>query len=176
MKSIAQKSPFGDTIFCDDIRYEVGGKVSYIGTYRGSLIIYDPFPVTLPKFGFAIRYSERPGESEEDVTLGIYMPGDDDDAPSIKIELPIDELRSTPRDPKQMESEEDLILTAVFHMVTGINIKEEGRIKVRAYRGDLEVRLGTLFVRYIDPKKKQKAERSKGATKPKKKPRAKKKA
>jgi hypothetical protein len=32
------------TIFCDDIRHELGGKLSYIGVYSGRLIVPD-FPV-----------------------------------------------------------------------------------------------------------------------------------
>jgi hypothetical protein len=36
------------TIFCDDIRYELGGKLSYIGVYSGHLFVPE-FPVILPK-------------------------------------------------------------------------------------------------------------------------------
>jgi len=34
---------YGDTIFCDDIRHEVGGKASYIGIYRTNLYINGSF-------------------------------------------------------------------------------------------------------------------------------------
>lgn len=41
-------SRFLSTTFCDDIRQEVGGKISLIGVYNG--VMYVPqFPVTLPK-------------------------------------------------------------------------------------------------------------------------------
>ena len=147
MKSIAQESPFGSTIFCDDIRHELGGKVSYIGIYSGSINFNQPLPITLAKFGFAIRYSERPGESTEDVTIGIYFPGDPKDAPSMKIDLPIQEMRSKSPDSKLLEAAQDLVITIIFHFVMeNLSLKEEGHIKVRAYRGDLEVRLGTLTV------------------------------
>lgn len=152
MKSIAQESPFGSTIFCDDIRHELGGKVSYIGIYSGSINFSQPLPRTLSKFGFAIRYSERPSESTEDVTIGIFLPGDPEDAPSTKFGLPIQEMRSQSPDPKILQTGEDPVATMIFHIVMeNLSIKEEGRIKVRAYRGDLEVRLGTLFVQYIAP-------------------------
>ena len=36
------------TIFCDDIRHEVGGKLSYIGVYSGQMFV-PSFPITLPK-------------------------------------------------------------------------------------------------------------------------------
>ena len=39
---------FLSTVFCDDIRQEVGGKSSLIGVYNG--VMYVPqFPVTIPK-------------------------------------------------------------------------------------------------------------------------------
>ena len=152
MKSIAQETPFGSTIFCDDIRHELGGKVSYIGIYSGSINFSRPFPATLAKFGFAIRYSERPGESTEDVTIGIYLPGDPEDAPSTKFDLPIQEMRSQSPDPKVLKTTEDPVATMIFHVVMeNLSHKEKGRIKVRAYRGELEVRLGTLFVQYVAP-------------------------
>ena len=41
------------TVFCDDIRHEAGGKVSYIGVYAGQLFV-PTFPVTLPKLCLAM--------------------------------------------------------------------------------------------------------------------------
>lgn len=40
---------FIQTIYCDDIRHEVNGKLSYIGVYR-SVLYVTTFPTTLPKF------------------------------------------------------------------------------------------------------------------------------
>ena len=41
------------TIFCDDIRHELGGKLSFIGVYTGHLFVRT-FPVTLPKLCLAL--------------------------------------------------------------------------------------------------------------------------
>ena len=37
------------TTFCDDIRQEIGGKLSYMGVYSSDLYV-GGFPITLPKF------------------------------------------------------------------------------------------------------------------------------
>ncbi len=37
-----------ETLFCDDIRHETGGKLSFIGVYSGKLLV-PAFPITLPK-------------------------------------------------------------------------------------------------------------------------------
>lgn len=41
------------TVFCDDIRQEIGGKLSYIGVYTGGLFV-PQFPITLPKLCLAM--------------------------------------------------------------------------------------------------------------------------
>ena len=42
------------TIFCDDVRHELGGKLSYMGVYNGVLFV-PAFPVTLPKLCLVIN-------------------------------------------------------------------------------------------------------------------------
>jgi len=42
------------TIFCDDVRHELGGKLSYMGAYNGVLFV-PAFPVTLPKLCLVIN-------------------------------------------------------------------------------------------------------------------------
>lgn len=50
------------TVFCDDIRHEMGGKFSYIGVYTGRLFV-PTFPITLPKLCLAmsvVTSAEKP--------------------------------------------------------------------------------------------------------------------
>jgi hypothetical protein len=47
--------PLLSTIYCDDIRQEVGGKLSLIGVYNGVMFVQQ-FPVTLPKFWVVANY------------------------------------------------------------------------------------------------------------------------
>jgi hypothetical protein len=41
------------TIFCDDIRHEIGGKISFIGAYSGAMLV-SQFPAVLPKLCLAL--------------------------------------------------------------------------------------------------------------------------
>jgi len=43
-----------ETLFCDDIRHEVGGKLSFIGVYSSGLFVR-AFPVTLPKLCLSVK-------------------------------------------------------------------------------------------------------------------------
>lgn len=40
--------------YCDDVREEIGGKLSYMGVYGADMVV-GGFPVTLPKFCVALR-------------------------------------------------------------------------------------------------------------------------
>lgn len=43
-----------ETLFCDDVRHEVGGKLSFIGVYSGGLFV-PAFPVTLPRLCLSVK-------------------------------------------------------------------------------------------------------------------------
>lgn len=43
-----------ETLFCDDIRHEVGGKLSFIGVYSAVLFV-STFPITLPKLCLFVK-------------------------------------------------------------------------------------------------------------------------
>jgi len=55
--------PFLSTIYCDDIRQEVGGKLSLMGVYNAVMFV-PQFPATLPKLWilatYAVPYDEPP--------------------------------------------------------------------------------------------------------------------
>lgn len=44
-----------NTIFCDDIRMEIGNKVSYMGVYRGTYEVNGPVPIVVPRIYAAIE-------------------------------------------------------------------------------------------------------------------------
>lgn len=145
MKTKPKDTPNGHVIFCDDIRKEVGNKPSYIGIYTGAINFPSELPSQLPKFAFAIVYSERPGESTEPVTLSVFLPGDADDAPTINENIPVEQMRSQPPPPDI--DFDDPVISALMHLVIApFKVEKEGVIKVRAYRGDLEIKLGAIHV------------------------------
>lgn len=63
------------TIFCDDIRHEMGGKLSYIGVYSGRLIV-SKFPVTLPKLCLALNVVTSASEPFHGLSLHVLKDQD----------------------------------------------------------------------------------------------------
>ena len=145
MTVVAPTTPYGYTIFCDDIRMEAGNKPSFMGVYAGLINLHQPLPFKFAKFCFAINYIERPGESTDPATLSIYLPGDAEDAPSIKAELPVETMRSQ-EPPADTELEDPVMRLALNIIAAPLEIKSGGLIKVRVHRGDLEIKLGTIRV------------------------------
>ena len=144
---------FGNVIFCDDVRYEVGSKVSYMGTYRGLIRIQGVAPVALPKFVFVVRFWQKRGEYVPGLPIWIFLPGDDFNKPSIIAQLPSEPLEQVPEN-KALENLGDPIpyIQTEAHFAFGpLVIPTNGILKVRALYRDQLVRLGTLRVEIVTP-------------------------
>lgn len=59
-----------ETLFCDDIRHEINGKLSYIGVYSGELFV-PAFPATLPKFCVSVKVVTPADEPLRSLTLRV---------------------------------------------------------------------------------------------------------
>jgi len=66
---------FAHALFCDDIREEVAGKVTYVGTY-GPLMFVPHFPVTLPKLCMAVFTNIPPQSVIPAVVVRLYNGSD----------------------------------------------------------------------------------------------------
>jgi hypothetical protein len=64
-------NPHVETIFCDDIREEKTGKISFIGTYSSHLFARD-FPITLSKFCINVKVVIPLEYSFEDLVFKVY--------------------------------------------------------------------------------------------------------
>lgn len=63
--------PFLSTIYCDDVRQEVGGKLSLIGVYNG--VMYVPqFPVTLPKLWIVATFVAPKDEPMKSLKFRVF--------------------------------------------------------------------------------------------------------
>jgi len=92
------------TIFCDDIRHEVGNKLSYIGVYSGVLNVQS-FPVALPKLCLAIKLV-TPKEKPLVGSLKLRVLKDDSILQEIVVDkdqlaLTLDSLNSLAQDEEQ---------------------------------------------------------------------------
>jgi hypothetical protein len=142
---------FGYTIFCDGIRIEIGGKLTYVGVYQsGTMLVPGSFPATMPKLALGIVYKQRHDKVVLPFTLWIFLPGDADDKPSIIAEMPEEAARAAIEEAKA--TAERMTAEGVFatlnsqFAITPLHIAQPGLLKVRAVRGDQLIGLGSLNI------------------------------
>jgi hypothetical protein len=141
---------YGFTVFCDDIRHEINGTRSLIGTYAGTLTVHDVFPVTLPKFGFAVTFLQRKNVFIPNVELRIFLPGDDDENASIRAtfseanpgQIAADLAAKSP----SKDDEKSYSAMHSFLIFTPLNLPMPGEMKVRAVVGENMYRIGALRI------------------------------
>jgi hypothetical protein len=141
---------FGHAIFCDDIRMEVGNKLTFAGCYFGVMFLNSDFPATIPRLCVSLEYSQQRDKVILPIKFVIFLPGDPDDKPSIEFE-PQPEINENALEDIKANSiamgVSPDIATVTFQIGIGsISISQPGAIKVRAVRGDELVRLGTLKI------------------------------
>jgi hypothetical protein len=143
---------YGYTIFCDDVRQELGGKISFIGVYSGTMFVHGEFPLTLPKFGFGISLLQRREIFEANVELQIFLPGDAEESPSIALQgseavegaIAVQTAAAVEGLPK---GDERVLAMHLNVIASPLIFKEPGIMRVRGAlrRGDV-IRLGAIRI------------------------------
>lgn len=136
-------TPFGYAIFCDDIRQEIGNKISLMGLYSGVAVFDAEFPVTIPKLCIAINFVLGLEDERRAVKIKVLSANADEESLIIDGELPVEAIENE-MPPPGVDAKR---LHAVVHIVLSpFVIEKPGLIKVRAYYGDDEYKLGSLEV------------------------------
>jgi hypothetical protein len=139
---------FGYTVFCDDIRVEHDGKITFVGSYSGRMYVNGTFPVTLPKFAISVAFNQAKDAFVAHLKLLVFLPGDKDEA-SIQGEFGEASdgaiLREVGKEPLPEGTGKYIGLTANIVMAPLI-LKEPGTIAVRVLRSDKFYRVGRLAV------------------------------
>jgi hypothetical protein len=113
---------FVHAIFCDDIRQEMGNKVSFMGCYQGELFV--PFvPLMLPKLCVQVTISTTVDRPIKSLTVRL----DQGENQLAVIEVPADDfVRSMPPVPEEAKRWS----ASVGVMLSPFNITEPGELRV----------------------------------------------
>lgn len=125
-------------LFCDDIRYEIGGKHSLIGIYASDMIFPVGPPITLLKWGIEVIVITDIDDIPEHIFVRVFDPFDRE----------IVAIEDTPK-----ASPEHLVDTTRFHWRIGagmppINLEAPGYIYVMIETEKGSFRAGRLLVRF----------------------------
>jgi hypothetical protein len=155
--------PNGYVIFCDDIRQELGNKVSLSGVYGGEMLFpaETAFPIALPKLGVAISWSEALDCPYDELTFKLGMRRFDADIDKDD-EVSFGETKLDAR-----KAREDFHSVARPHLSKGTTsihfmpafvlapflIPFPGLLRVRLLRGDETWAVGALAIVVSAPSK-----------------------
>ena len=139
----------GNTIFCDDIRQEVAGKISVMGIYGAELNVFSSFPTVLPKLCLVVMARFPLEQTITNPKLQIYLP-EDDETPSILLELP-----DWPVTKEQTEQKSELPFPDAlqlnsrfsFHTLSPFFIRQEGWLRVRVLTDEGRLKVGALKIK-----------------------------
>jgi hypothetical protein len=149
---ITERKSWGTSIFCDDIRAEIGGKTSLMGIYHTDMIFPVDFPLIIPKFVVFVKYFESISDSREDLILKVFLPGDDKDKPTFSHLFKRAELDTKPPSYSPIEEDVEYVFTINFPVVfSPFHIQKEGVVRVRMQRGNVTTKIGALMLRKAKP-------------------------
>lgn len=123
-----------ETLFCDDIRHEIGGKLSYIGVYSGGLFV-PAFPVTLPKLCLSVRIVTPANEPLRTLILRVLK----DEENLQELTLDEDQLAAA-SDVDEDATEEQIQMTQFMLVFSPIQFDEPCTLKVRVQTETGELR------------------------------------
>ncbi len=138
-----------ETLFCDDIRHEISGKLSYIGVYSGGLFV-PTFPVTLPKLCLSVKIVTPAEELLRSLSLRVLK----DEETLQEIALDEKQLAAASESAEEMteEQKKERVHVAQFVLVfSPIQFEEPCILRIRVQTEDSELRGVSLKVNQAQP-------------------------
>jgi len=136
---IMSSNAFMTTIFCDDVRNEVGNKLSFIGTY-GANIMLAALPATLPRL-CAVMSLYLPTETKAElITFALYR----DDEVIAQADTSLSALREIK--PAPDDGEERRLTIQFIAQVSPLQLAGPCRLKARAVIDGEMIKGGSVSV------------------------------
>ena len=132
----------GVTLFCEGIRDEQNEQKTLVGVYTGDLVVQGGFPVVLPTLAIYITLVEPWQEAKGPLNLKVLVPGENGDEVVSDTNLAHDRRD----DAGGGTAKPECLYSMLSFRLSPLLIQQGGHIRVRAYKGDHEIKLGSLLV------------------------------
>jgi len=142
--------PGGFVTFCDDIRHEVTGKMTLVGTYQNQINVMGNAPVILAQLCALIDFRFKPSSLPISPKISVFRSDEVEPIFTMEGHIPISE--------ETLFGDTDIENGSVrFHQMIvpvqlqNVAINNSFRLKVRAFVDDDEIRLGSINVNLLQP-------------------------
>ena len=146
MKDIKQHV---ETIYCDDVRHEIGNKLSFMGVYSGELFVRK-LPLILPTFCIVIKVVSFTHEKLLPITVKIII---DDEVVREETIYSDDKDETDNRELQVVNNQFDLSpakTSSLIFKLTSFELKKECVIKVRGFIEGEDETLKGLALKVIE--------------------------
>ena len=143
--------PFGHTVFCDDIRHEVTGKLTLVGCYVAGMGFSEPPPAFVPQFAALVTIMIPKTIEFAKIKLVVLKEegSDIEEIFEFNREISEEEKANSKKVLADGEKSERMAQLMVPIEWTNLEFRKSGSIKVRAYLDDnLEIRAGALMINF----------------------------
>ncbi len=147
MEELKQVTPRAEVTFSDDIRQEIGDKISLNGIYEDAVILHGSPPFTIPKLCVSIRYYQRPSDGYDPIRLVIERKGEN----NIEVLGSIDIDRSPFKNaefPTDDEADDPQIKLAMNAVFAPLVVTRSGRLKVFIEDNGKRLRVGSMMFKF----------------------------
>lgn len=137
---------YGTSVFCDDIRNEIDGKVSLIGCYGPAIQLPAPPPIILPKLGIHIMVISEDYIPVKSLKLKVFAPGVDGGVLTIIDVAP--EFPPEARSPPKKKRGESSAHTKIIQdaIISPFEILSTGTLRVVVNLNGTEIAAGVLRI------------------------------
>ena len=141
--------PYGIATYCDDIRVEVGGKLTLVGCYTGEMTVFGIVPLALPTFCAFVNFRVpiKTVFDKIDIKISIDMEGVSRELASAEFQNPNSDVNSAPDSER---AGQNLSINLPIKL-SPLLIESAGFVRCRAYIGEVEYKLGSLRILISDP-------------------------
>lgn len=140
-----QSQRYIEAIYCDDIREEVGNKLSYMGVYSGELTVLSA-PVLLPKLCIGVKVVTEKNDPFEKLDVRVIKVRGDEE-----IELLSTGDLSPPSELSGIDNGSTFIVAQMTFMLSPFQIDGEVTLRIKAITEREELRGMSLRIKIAPP-------------------------
>jgi hypothetical protein len=129
-------------VFCDDVREEVGNKISLMGVYGADIKFRAKPPVTYPRLGVVVWTTADVKDFPKKLTIRVLAQPGNVVVFSADIDTPVDD---------EQRSGDNIARLQTAIGVTPLNIKAAGFIEVEVDTGTEKIKAGQLSIEFHPP-------------------------
>lgn len=148
MNVIRPPLPGGHVIYCDDIREEVGGKTTLVGTYGGEMTIFGSPPVKLAKFCVLIFIRLDPADIPPEIIVRVLrLERGDEREVLLEATMAIPDAARQIELPPASPDARQIMEMRLAQQFDGVEFTGPCTISTRAYIADNEYRIGSIEIK-----------------------------